>query len=69
MRIACHGPSTDPKRKGDACGSPLGQLTGAVLFRTTSRSLPEHAPGNWVRCRRCGLWNRFDFAPVLEAIT
>jgi hypothetical protein len=61
MRIQCHGKSTDPNRPGDPCGAPLGQLAGDVVFRTTSSSMPERAEGNWIRCRRCRQWNRFDF--------
>jgi hypothetical protein len=63
IRLTCHAPHPDFKKRGSQCGAPLGTTDQAVHFVTTAPALPPNpGPGEiWSHCprRTCGAWNRF----------
>lgn len=63
IRLTCHAPHPDIKKRGEVCGTPLGAIDSDVRFVTTADREPvPMLPGQiWIRCSRktCGQYNRF----------
>lgn len=56
----CHAPHQHVKRRGAPCGQLLLCMPFAGKFETTARHLPADVGTDiWVRCKKCGIWNRF----------
>lgn len=56
----CHAPHPHVHRHGAACGQLLLAMPFDGTFSTTARRLPTEVGSDvWVRCKKCGVWNRF----------
>ena len=68
-RLTCRAPHPDPKKKGQPCGSILGDVQGSYEFVTYADKAPHQPDGStWLRCPRdnCRRWNKWKLlaAPV-----
>lgn len=71
VRVTCHAPHPDRKRRGEHCGAVLGDVPGPVRFVGTS-ARRSHAVDGRIRLqcgrRDCRTWNIFEaIAPAASA--
>jgi hypothetical protein len=62
-RVTCHAQHPDPKRRGQSCGSQLGDVPKSATFAGTSARRPNEPDGRIrLQCPRrdCRTWNIFD---------
>jgi len=63
VRVCCHAQHPDPKRRGQVCGKPLGDVPASATFAGLSARRPSEPDGRIrLQCPRrdCRTWNIFD---------
>ena len=70
-RLTCRAPHADPKKKGQPCGSILGDVPGSYEYVTNAEKAPHEPDGfTWLRCPRdnCRRWNKWKLVVTTPTV-